>query len=154
MPLSDSLVGLLRPFLAELERGQRLFNMWNSPRLSELIEADLEAARGVWLEEAGDDESERQRRAEMDFLVYQDSAGRFADFHSARHGFITHLAAAGVHPKVAQSLARHSDINLTLSRYSHVLSGQEADAVNLLPDFGKKRADADAPKAVAEGAGR
>jgi len=63
-----------------------------------------------------------------------------------RHGFISHLAAAGVHPKVAQQLARHSDINLTMSRYSHVLSGQEADAVNRLPNFAAKPATEAKPK--------
>jgi hypothetical protein len=43
-------------------------------------------------------------------------------------------AAAGAHPKVAQAVMRHSDINLTLSCYSHVYAGQEADAVAALPD--------------------
>jgi len=45
------------------------------------------------------------------------------------------LAASGVHPRVAQSLMRHSDINLTMSRYSHVLIGQESEAVAALPDL-------------------
>ncbi|MEI7836642.1 MAG: hypothetical protein WCK05_09545 [Planctomycetota bacterium] len=30
---------------------------------------------------------------------------------------------------------RHSDVNLTLSRYSHVYAGQETDAVAALPDL-------------------
>jgi hypothetical protein len=30
---------------------------------------------------------------------------------------------------------RHSDINLTMSRYTHVLRGQESDAVENLPDL-------------------
>ena len=30
---------------------------------------------------------------------------------------------------------RHSDINLTMSRYSHVYAGQEAAAVAALPDL-------------------
>ena len=56
-------------------------------------------------------------------------------FHSLRHSFGTMLAASGVHPKTAQSLMRHSDINLTMSRYSHVLRGQEAAAIESLPDL-------------------
>ena len=56
-------------------------------------------------------------------------------FHSLRHSFGTMLAASGVHPKTAQSLMRHSDINLTMSRYSHVLRGQEATAVESLPNL-------------------
>ena len=45
------------------------------------------------------------------------------------------MAASGVHPKLAQSIMRHSDINLTMSRYSHVLRGQESEAIAGLPDF-------------------
>jgi len=57
------------------------------------------------------------------------------DFHSLRHTFGSLLAAAGVHPKVAQDLMRHSDINLTMSRYTHTLVGQQAKAINALPDL-------------------
>ncbi len=56
-------------------------------------------------------------------------------FHSLRHSFGSMLAASGCHPKVAQELLRHSDINLSLSRYSHVLTGQTAKAVEALPDL-------------------
>ena len=56
-------------------------------------------------------------------------------FHSLRHSFGTMLAASGVHPKTAQTLMRHSDINLTMSRYTHTLRGQEATAVESLPDL-------------------
>jgi hypothetical protein len=36
---------------------------------------------------------------------------------------------------VRQSIMRHSDINLTMSRYSHVLRGQESEAIAGLPDL-------------------
>ena len=68
-------------------------------------------------------------------IPYVDESGRFADFHSLRHTTGTLLASANVHPKVAQSLMRHSDINLTMSRYTHSLTGQEAQAVESLPDL-------------------
>jgi hypothetical protein len=45
------------------------------------------------------------------------------------------LAAGGVHPKVAQSIMRHSDINLTMSRYTHTFREQESEAVAKLPDL-------------------
>ena len=54
-------------------------------------------------------------------VPYTDGSGRYADMHSLRHSFITNLAKSGVHPKQAQDLARHSDINLTLTRYSHTI---------------------------------
>lgn len=66
---------------------------------------------------------------------YVDDAGRYADFHSLRHTFITNLANGGVHPKVAQALARHSTITLTMDRYSHVVRGDQATALAVLPDL-------------------
>ena len=45
------------------------------------------------------------------------------------------LAASGCHPKTAQQLLRYTDINLTLSKYSNVLRGQEAQAIGNLPDL-------------------
>lgn len=44
-------------------------------------------------------------------------------------------SASGVHPKVAQTLARHSDIRLTLDTYTHVLGEQQIEAINCLPDL-------------------
>ena len=68
-------------------------------------------------------------------IDYVDEAGRYADFHSLRHTTGSLLAASGAHPKVAQSIMRHSDINLTMSRYSHIFRGQESEAVEKLPDL-------------------
>ena len=52
-------------------------------------------------------------------IPYSTDDGVF-DFHAFRHQFITSLAKNGVHPKLAQTLARHSTITLTMDRYSHV----------------------------------
>jgi len=82
-------------------------------------------------------------------IAYVDESGRYADFHSLRHTTGTLLAAAGVHPKVAQSLMRHSDINLTMSRYTHTLLGQESAAVESLPDLSLPSAERQ--RAVATG---
>lgn len=38
-------------------------------------------------------------------IPWKDAAGRVFDFHSLCHQFITSLAKAGVHPRVAQQLA-------------------------------------------------
>ncbi|MFH1613771.1 MAG: tyrosine-type recombinase/integrase [Planctomycetota bacterium] len=57
------------------------------------------------------------------------------DFHSLRHTTGSFLAASGVHPKVAQAIMRHSDINLTMSIYTHTLIGQESQAIDDLPDL-------------------
>jgi integrase len=62
-----------------------------------------------------------------------DPDGLYADFHSLRHGFITGLARAGVSPKMAQTLARYSDIRLTLGVYTHVELHDQTAAVHALP---------------------
>ncbi len=68
-------------------------------------------------------------------IAYRDDTGRVSEFHSLRHTFISNLAAGGVHPKVAQSLARHSTITLTMDRYTHSYHGEQAEALNVLPDL-------------------
>ena len=64
-----------------------------------------------------------------------DDAGRFADFHCLRHTCGTLLAASGAHPKVVQKIMRYTDVNMTMSLYTHVLKGRESQAVNALPDL-------------------
>jgi integrase len=56
-----------------------------------------------------------------------------ADCHSLRKTFITNLSRAGVSPKMAQSLARHSDINLAMNVYTMVNVSDQAAAVDSLP---------------------
>lgn len=62
-------------------------------------------------------------------IPYQDEAGLYFDFHALRHQTGSLLAAGGVHPKVAQDVMRHSDINLTMSLYTHTLTGQKQKAI-------------------------
>jgi len=66
-------------------------------------------------------------------IPYRDEAGRVADFHALRHSYITLLERAGVSPKVAQELARHSDIRLTMNVYTHARLFDLAGAVEGLP---------------------
>jgi integrase len=101
-------------------------------RTSKMMKADLAAARKKWFKEAETDE-ERKRREESDFLCYQDENGLFADFHSNRHTFITNLERAGVSPRTAQSLARHSDIRLTMGVYTHIGLCDQTTAIESLP---------------------
>ena len=64
-----------------------------------------------------------------------DEADRPRNYHSLRHTFVSNLARAGVSAKVAMDLARHSDINLTLRRYTHTLLPERASAIDALPDL-------------------
>jgi len=60
---------------------------------------------------------------------------RRVDRHALRHSFVSWLASSGVHPRVAQALARHSDIRLTLGTYTDptLLSTKAAVATLKLP---------------------
>ena len=66
-------------------------------------------------------------------IPYRDEAGKVADFHSLRHTFISNLSKSGVSPKVAQSLARHSTIGLTMDTYTHLSLYDERAALDKLP---------------------
>ncbi|MHC4092618.1 MAG: tyrosine-type recombinase/integrase [Planctomycetota bacterium] len=68
-------------------------------------------------------------------IDYCDDAGKVADFHCLRHTFISNLARGGVHPKIAQQLARHSTIALTMDRYTHTVLGELSAALTALPDL-------------------
>ncbi len=81
-------------------------------------------------------------------IPYVDDAGRYADFHSLRHTTGSLLAASGVNPKVVQSIMRHSDINLTMGRYTHIFRGQEAEAVAKMPDLGAPSSEQQKAKAT------
>jgi len=68
-------------------------------------------------------------------IPYTDEAGKVFDFHALRGQCATLLAANGVSLKTAQTIMRHTDVNLTANIYTHVLRGQEAQAVASLPDL-------------------
>jgi integrase len=112
--LRPALAKALREFLASKVPDAPAFHIPNGHKeASAMFKADLEAA----------------------CIPGRDDAGRVCDFHSLRHAFITNLANSGVHPKTAQTLARHGTISLTMDRYSHTLREQEIDALTVLPDL-------------------
>ena len=139
VPIRPELAAALREHLSAKHPGAVALAV--PRRTAEVLKADLDAARAAWFKEAGDvDELAERKRS--DFLAYCDHAGRVADFHALRHTFITNLARAGVHPKTAQSLARHGSITLTMDRYSHSLRDDERAALAKLPSLG----DGDRPQ--------
>ena len=68
-------------------------------------------------------------------IAYEDDAGRYADFHSLRHTFISNVGKSGATVKEAQSLARHSTSALTLDVYTHIGLHDERQAVENLPEL-------------------
>ncbi len=99
-----------------------------------MLRNDLKRARKAWID-AAQTEVDRKARRESDFLVYEDTAGLIADFHSTRHTYISNVVAGGASVKVAQELARHSTCRLTIDRYSHTRLHDLQSAVDTLPAF-------------------
>ena len=97
-----------------------------------MMRDDLAAARRTWIAEAEGNNKEHRRRERSELLAYRNHAGLYADFHSIRHTFITNLCKADVSPKTAQTLARHSDIRLTMDIYTHVDREEQVDAIRRL----------------------
>ena len=103
-------------------------------KTAKMMRSDLEYARTRWISEA-ESEEEIKTRTQSDFLSYKNQSGLFADFHANRHTFITNLAKGGVSPKVAQMLARHSDIRLTMNVYTHTDLAEKVCAISKLPSL-------------------
>ncbi len=59
-------------------------------------------------------------------------------FHDLRHSAATILLSMGAHPKQVQELLRHSNIAMTMDRYSHVLPSMQRKMMDDLDDFFKQ----------------
>jgi integrase len=120
-PLRKDVAEIMRGYLAGRPRDRQLWpGTWPDVG-AEMLRKDLEAAG----------------------LPYKDEDGRVLDFHGLRHTFISSLAASGLHPKVAQVLARHSTITLTMDYYTQLERVDIARDLERLPpppqDNGKAR---------------
>jgi integrase len=94
-PIRHDLAVQLQRWLATKPPQQRL---WQFDKFATLLKRDL-------------------KRAD---IAYIDETGRVLDGHALRHSYITHLIQAGVMPKEAQVLARHSTITLTMDYYAQL----------------------------------
>ena len=113
LPLRRDTANELRALISGKLPAAGVFNMPKLNQVVKMFRMDLEAAG----------------------IPYVDESARYADFHSLRHCTASLLASANVHPKTAQAILRHSKVDLTLSRYSHVYAGQVSGAVESLPDL-------------------
>ncbi len=109
---------------------------WLAAKLSAVttLQLDGHAAMrlwpGTWNEKAA-----KMLRVDLEAagIPFQDAAGQRLDFHSLRGTFATNLAMAGVSPKAAQELMRHSDINLTMKVYTNLRLSDVASDLEKLP---------------------
>jgi len=70
---------------------------------------------------------------ELAGIPFKDTEGRRVDLHALRVTFGTNLSNAGVFPRVAMELMRHSDIKLTMKIYTDGSQLATAAAVASLP---------------------
>lgn len=107
-PIRPDFAKMLKPWL----RGKRGLlwpsSWWN--KAAEMLRTDLAAAK----------------------IPYETPEG-ILDFHALRVTYITNLARAGVHPSIAQRLARHSSISLTMGIYTKLNSDETAAGLKGLP---------------------
>ena len=135
IPLAEYLIKEVAEWLAPLPANTPVWpGSWVKNRYGgKGLKKDLFESRQAWLAQGGDPES--------DFLSYQDTQGRFADFHALRHTAITWAVASGANVKAVQSFARHSTITLTLDRYTstsvHDLKGVVAGIKDPMAATGK-----------------
>ena len=146
LPLKADTAAEALALAMQRKAGAVVFPMNKHPRYAQMLKADLAAARQAWLQDAPP--AYRKQLRDSDFLVYRNAAGKVADFHALRHTTGTLLAQAGVHPRVAQALMRHSTMELTMKVYTHVSDEQQVAAVAKIPDLTRPAAqNADARKA-------
>ena len=131
-PIPRHLVDALGPWLAGREAGRPVFPTL-PVKTARMLRADLKAARAAWIE-AAPSEAEQEARERSDFLRYEDSSGRVADFHATRHTYVSAIVAGGASVKTAQELARHSTPTLTVGRYSHTRLHDLTGALEALPN--------------------
>jgi integrase/recombinase XerD len=113
IPIREDLAELLRQWKKEQKAkpDDLVFPRFNKREGSRVIKKDVKAAG----------------------IRDKDKNGQTVDFHGLRHTFISNLTCGGVNPKVAQMLARHSTITLTMDRYAHTCLGDQRSALDVLP---------------------
>lgn len=106
------------------------------------VRADLAAMLKDLRGEAGDDERVFPDTPTMDQhrtwlteagIDWKDSDGRRADFHALRHTYGTLLSKAGVMPREAMALMRHTDMKQTMRTYTDARVFNLSGAVEKLP---------------------
>jgi integrase len=113
LPLHPSVVECIRPWLAGKTAATPVWpGTWaRAKRAGKILQKDLKIAG----------------------IPYVNESGLYADFHALRHTFITNMVKSGISPKTAQSLARHSTIDLTMNVYTSLTVNDQAAAITSLP---------------------
>ncbi|MGP0064163.1 MAG: tyrosine-type recombinase/integrase [Isosphaeraceae bacterium] len=122
LPLPDDLADDLAAYVAPLNPKMPIFPL--PDKGVEMLKPDLEAAG----------------------IPYQDASGLFFDFHSLRCQTATLADAAGITPRVVQTMMRHSTLELT-GRYTKPRAVDLEAAASMLPSL---KPTGDKPEAMAK----
>jgi integrase len=131
--ISEALANILKSLANKRHGKESLFTMPEKSNVPKMLAADMIDLRNIWINESKNSQ-ERKTREASDFLLKENHQGEVADFHSLRHTCGAWLAVSGSHPKVLQTVMRHSTITLTMDRYGHLFPQQEAENVVMLWD--------------------
>ena len=82
-----------------------------------------------------------KRDLERAGIKHCDGAGRVIDYHALRVSYGTMLAKAGVAPRVAMELMRHTDMRLTMGIYTDPRILDTSRAVDTLPSLSDRPED-------------
>lgn len=135
-PIRPDLADLLRPWVATRPAGEPVCPL-PTGKAGSMLQADMEAARALWIAEART-LAERAEREASDFLRHTDAAGRVVDFHGLRVHYVSRVVEAGANVKEAMELARHSDPRLTLKTYARVGMHNLARVLDGMPKAGMR----------------
>ena len=119
-PIRSELAAVLREWLQTRKRS-----------VLKVDSADDKLWPGTWPERAA-----KMLRGDLEHAgLKAETEDGTLDFHCLRRTFATNLARAGVSPKAAQELMRHSDINLTMSTYTNLMLRDVASDLDKLPSL-------------------
>jgi len=133
--IGHDLADALATHVATKSPSAPMFAMPHRFDVASMLRADLADARRQWFVEAKHDPAERLQREQSDFLTEENHDGQRLDFHALRHTCGAWLAMQGKHPKLIQTVMRHSTITLTMDTYGHLFPGQEAEAAIGMADL-------------------
>lgn len=119
-PLPAEIAERLRGYLAERPAALPVWPGGWADDAAQMFQADIEAVG-------------------IPYFVDGPDGPLFADFHALRHSYVALLDHAGVSPKTAMQLARHSDPKLTMAIYGRAQLHDLGAAVAALPTLADAR---------------
>ncbi len=140
LPIRADLAKELRNWRSGCDNARDSDRVFTVPKgLVRILDQDLVAA-GIAKLVVGDDG--------VQYIDKTDDRGRTIDVHCLRHTTATLLMEGGASPRIVQRLMRHSDIRLTMDRYTDVHLLDTSGALEVLPHFAERETSAEPARAT------